>query len=90
MVLVGLAGCSTAPVADFLDLVAPGGPGGPSEVEFPVPPRPGTPIDELPPPLDRRHEHNDVPPLPPVPSGYTPRSAAPEAPAARLVPRPTG
>ena len=83
ILLLVAAGCSTAPVADFLDLVAPGGPPpGPAAAAGWVP-RPRVPVEPLPPPID-------VPPLPPVPSDYTPRSTAPEPPAARLAPHPAG
>jgi len=61
------AGCSTAPIADFLDFVAPGGPPGGVREPVPVPgPRiPAPPDGRLPPPKERF----GAPPLPPVPDG---------------------
>jgi hypothetical protein len=68
--LVGVgAGCSTAPVADFLDAVAPGGPGPRADRRDPPPPPPGRPAPELPP---RVNPPDDAPPLPPVPAGFRP------------------
>ena len=68
------AGCSTAPVADLLDLVAPGGP--PRSVPSDGPPTPARRgrFEELPPPPGPSRDPGDPPPLPPVPNGYTPRS----------------
>jgi hypothetical protein len=66
-----LAGCSTAPIADFMDTVAPGGPprDPPARNEAHPRPRERDPADPFPPPAPRR---DDPPPLPPVPTGYAP------------------
>jgi hypothetical protein len=66
-----LAGCSTAPIADFMDTVAPGGPprDPPARTEAHPRPRERDPADPFPPPAPRR---DDPPPLPPVPTGYAP------------------
>ena len=67
LVLV-VAGCSTAPVADFLDLVAPGGP-GPRADRRDIPPPPPPRSREAPSPAP---PHDAAPPLPPVPSDFHP------------------
>ena len=86
IIAFGFAGCSTTPVADFLDAVSPGGPG----TRYETGPR-RTASDENPP----RHGHNrerfdEPPPLPPVPVGYLQDGyeGSEKAPAARLQPRP--
>ena len=55
-----MAGCSTAPIADFMDAVAPGGPPRARTAE-----RPRDPLPPAPP-------KNTDPPLPPVPASQTP------------------
>lgn len=65
-----LGGCSTAPVADFLDRVSPGGPGPPPRPTAPPPRPPAPPREPLPRPQPRIEERDDTPPLPPVPAGY--------------------
>src|SRR5206468_2901785 len=86
-----VAGCSTAPVADFLDLVAPGGYGPGGREEPPPPPRPPARPDFLPGPgpAPRIEDRDAPPPLPPVPAGFRPEELDRESdPPARL--RPAG
>ena len=83
--VVALAGCSTAPVADFLDLVAPGGPGSRADRPNAPPPPPRRVAPEGPP---RINPTDDAPPLPPVPAGFRPTDPDDEGerPPARLRP----
>src|SRR5262245_42681694 len=54
--LLTLAGCSTAPIADFMDAVSPGGPrrDPPARNKPLPPPRQRDPADPFPPPAPRR------------------------------------
>jgi hypothetical protein len=88
IIAFGIAGCSTTPVADFLDAVSPGGPGTRYETD----PRRRTAGDDIPPRHGQNRERFDEPPpLPPVPVGYLQdgNEGSEKAPAARLQPRPT-
>jgi hypothetical protein len=78
----GMAGCSTTPVADFLDAVAPGGPGTRHETV----PRHRAPVQDY--PIQNRDRGDEPPPLPPVPVGYLQDGdeGSTKTPAARLLP----
>ena len=80
----GIAGCSTTPVADLMDAVAPGGPGTRHETA----PRHRAPVQDY--PIQNRDRSDDPPPLPPVPVGYLEdgNEGSARPPAARLLPKP--
>ena len=84
--MIGLmcAGCSTAPLADLLDAVDPGGSGYTRDVEAAPAPLPPARLMPSPQPPNR----NDPPPLPPVPSSFNPDDEGRPPPAARLQPTP--
>jgi len=85
-----LAGCSSAPVADFLDAVAPGGARPDPRHDAGPTSGPREPFDNLPPAEPRRKDRDNPPPLPPVPTGHVipPIEGDEGEPSARLRPRP--
>ena len=84
LLLLAVTGCSTAPIAGFLDLVHPSHVGAPQTNDdplrnaFPPPPPPGASLQPPSPPI--------APPPGPVDSGFAPRDNPPPEPRSRDIP----